>query len=86
MKVKYIIFFICSLTTHILYAQKVEVIEPAVLECEYYKRVVTDTLDRKNDYKAEPARLRIGQNSSMFYSPRELRWDSLGTDRKKKEP
>lgn len=84
MKVKYIIFFICSLTTHILYAQKVEVIEPAVLECEYYKRVVTDTLDRKNDYKAEPARLRIGKNSSMFYSPRELRWDSLGTDRKKR--
>ncbi|WP_303208930.1 GLPGLI family protein [Bacteroides oleiciplenus] len=82
MKVKYILFFICSVITHILYAQKVEIIEPAVLECEYYKRVVTDTLDRKNDYKAEPAKLRIGKNSSMFYSPRELRWDSLGTDKR----
>lgn len=82
MKLKYTIFFICNVITYLLHAQRIEIIEPTLLECEYYKRVVTDTLDRENDYKAEPARLRIGKNSSMFYSPRELRWDSLGTDRK----
>lgn len=81
MKVKYTIFFIFIAVAPLLCAQRVEIIEPALLECEYYKRVVTDTLDRENDYKAEPARLRIGKNSSMFYSPRELRWDSLGTDK-----
>ncbi|EKU88510.1 GLPGLI family protein [Bacteroides oleiciplenus] len=82
MQIKYVIFLICSVITHTICAQRVEIIEPTLLECEYYKRVVTDTLDRKNDYKAEPAKLRIGKNSSMFYSPRELRWDSLGTDKR----
>lgn len=76
------IFLVLCIIAHTLYAQRVEIIEPALLECEYYKRVVTDTLDRKNDYKADYARLRIGKNTSMFYYPKQLHWDSLGIDKK----
>lgn len=76
------IFLVLCIIAHTLYAQRVEIIESALLECEYYKRVVTDTLDRKNDYKADYARLRIGKNTSMFYYPKQLHWDSLGIDKK----
>lgn len=57
--------------------QKIEIFEPTLLEVEYYKRMVTDTLDRKNDFKADYVRLRIGRTTSMFYSPKELSYDSL---------
>lgn len=78
MKVKHIIFFIfCIIASTFLYAQRVEIIEPTLLECEYYKRAVTDTLDRENDFKAGYARLRIGKNTSMFYYTKRLHWDSL---------
>lgn len=76
------VFLLLCIIVHTLYAQRVEIIEPALLECEYYKRAVTDTLDRENDYKADYARLRIGKNTSMFYYPKQLHWDSLGIDKK----
>ena len=79
----HILFFILYIVAPALYAQRVEIIEPTLLECEYYKRAVTDTLDRENDYKADYARLRIGKNTSMFYYPQQLRWDSLCADPKK---
>lgn len=80
MKGKYIIFFILYIVAPTLYAQRVEIIEPTLLECEYYKRAVTDTLDRENDFKAGYARLRIGKSSSMFYYTKQLHWDSLSLD------
>lgn len=74
---KHILFFILYIVAPALYAQRVEIIEPTLLECEYYKRAVTDTLDRENDFKAGYARLRIGKNTSMFYYTKRLHWDSL---------
>lgn len=62
-------------------AQQIDIFEPAILECEYYKRMVTDTLDRENDFKADYVRLRIGKQSSMFYSPKDLSYDSLSYDK-----
>lgn len=77
---KHILFWLLCVITHTLYAQRVEIIEPTLLECEYYKRAVTDTLDRENDFKAGYARLRIGKSSSMFYYTKQLHWDSLSLD------
>ena len=76
---------IVSMIVHCLpimsFAQQIKIFDPAILECEYYKRMVTDTLDRENDFKADYVRLRIGKQSSMFYSPKDLSYDSLSYDR-----
>lgn len=32
-------------------AQQIEIMGSALLECEYYKRMVTDTLHRENDFQ-----------------------------------
>ena len=60
-----------------IYAQKISIYEPAILEVEYYRRQVTDTLDRKNDFIGGSMRLRIGRNMSMFYNHKSIWWDSL---------
>ncbi|WP_418698013.1 hypothetical protein [Bacteroides sp.] len=61
-------------------AQKIEIIEPAVLECTYLKKMITDTLDHENDYRTADLKLRIGKQTSMFYAPKDLVWDSLSVD------
>lgn len=66
-----------SISTITTLGQKNEIFEPSLLEVEYYKRMVTDTLNRKNDFKADYVRLRIGRTTSMFYNPKELSYDSL---------
>ena len=60
-----------------IYAQKISIYEPAILEVEYYRRQVTDTLDRKNDFIGGSMRLRIGRSMSMFYNHKSIWWDSL---------
>lgn len=75
-----VLFIFHSLFTLSL-AQQIEIFEPALLECEYYKRMVTDTLDREHDFKADYIRLRIGRRTSMFYSPKALSYDSLSYDK-----
>ena len=42
-------------------AQQIEIMGSALLECEYYKRMVTDTLHRENDFSADNMILRIGK-------------------------
>ena len=65
-------------------AQHIEIFEPALLEVEYNKRMVRDTLDRENDYISDAVRLRIGKETSMFYSPKELWYDSLSCNQELK--
>lgn len=48
-----------------------------MLEVEYNRRQVTDTLDRAHDFFADIIRLRIGKTRSMFFNPKKLRNDSL---------
>lgn len=59
-------------------AQQIEIMGSALLECEYYKRMVTDTLHRENDFSADNMILRIGKEISMFYNPKGMKYDSLG--------
>lgn len=75
-----LILFLLVTCTFSAQAQKIEIIEPAILECEYQKRMVTDTLDRENDYRTTNLKLRIGKQTSMFYAPEDFRWDSLSTN------
>ena len=65
-------------------AQQIEIFEPALLEVEYNKRMVRDTLNRENDFLSEALRLRIGKKTSMFYSPKELWYDSLSCNQELK--
>ena len=58
-------------------AQTITIIEPAVLECTYNKRMVTDTLDRENDCREVMMSLRMGETVSMFYSVPKMQFDSL---------
>ena len=64
-------------------AQQIEIMGSALLECEYYKRMVTDTLHRENDFSADNMILRIGKEISMFYNPKGMKYDSLGCYNKK---
>lgn len=57
--------------------QKIEILEPAWVECQYIKRTVTDTLDRDNDFRETVMALRIGESISMFYSVPRMQFDSL---------
>ncbi len=68
-------FFICANCVH---AQRIDIYEPARLEVEYYRRQVTDTLDRDNDFFGDVIRLCIGKNMSMFYNHKSVWYDSLG--------
>lgn len=77
LSLKILYFIIASTFPIVTLGQIVEIFEPTLLEVEYYKRMVTDTLDRKNDFKADYVRLRVGRTTSMFYSPKELWYDSL---------
>ena len=65
-------------------AQQIEIFEPALLEVEYNKRMVRDTLNRENDFLSEALRLRIGKKTSMFYSPGDLWYDSLSCNQQLK--
>jgi GLPGLI family protein len=60
-----------------LSAQDITLIEPALMECEYQARVVTDTLDRDHSFKSDYMRLRIGRTASVYYSRRQYVSDSL---------
>ena len=73
------LFYLLVILTGIdcTYAQKIDIYEPAILEVEYYRRQVTDTLDRKNDFLGDVIRLRIGKNMSMFYNHKAIWYDSL---------
>lgn len=46
--------------------------------------MVRDTLNRENDFISEAVRLRIGKKTSMFYSPKELWYDSLSCNQELK--
>lgn len=76
-KILFYLLFILT-CTDCTYAQKIDIYEPAILEVEYYRRQVTDTLDRKNDFLGDVIRLRIGKNMSMFYNHKAIWYDSLG--------
>ena len=65
-------------------AQQIEIFEPAMMEVEYNKKMVRDTLNRENDFISEAIRLRIGKKTSMFYSPKELWYDSLSCNQELK--
>ena len=65
-------------------AQQIEIFEPAMMEVEYNKKMVRDTLNRENDFISEAVRLRIGKKTSMFYSPKELWYDSLSCNQELK--
>ncbi|MGL5937149.1 MAG: GLPGLI family protein [Phocaeicola sp.] len=77
MRLLFILFLLYPLS---LFSQYIEIIEPTLFECEYYKQQVSDTLQRETAIKAEYMRLRVGATSSMFYSPKELSNDSLSYD------
>lgn len=72
--------FFCMTTQ----AQQIEIFEPAIMEVEYNKKMVRDTLNRENDFISEAVRLRIGKKTSMFYSPKELWYDSLSCNQELK--
>ena len=72
--------FFCMTTQ----AQQIEIFEPAMMEVEYNKKMVRDTLNRENDFISEAVRLRIGKKTSMFYSPKELWYDSLSCNQELK--
>ena len=72
-----LVWFSC-LFVNSLYAQQIDIYEPAILEVEYYRRQVTDTLDRENDFFGDVIRLRIGKSKSMFYNHKNIWYDSLG--------
>lgn len=63
--------------TFSLSAQVIKIIEPALMECEYLERAVRDTLKRESDYDSEYVCLRIGKTTSVFFTPREVKRDSL---------
>ena len=56
-----------------------QVIEPAIMECQYDHTAVRDTLDRSQVMKDRMI-LRIGKNVSQFYSWYTLQGDSMWTD------
>ena len=56
-----------------------QVIEPAIMECQYDHTAVRDTLDRSHVMKDRMI-LRIGKNVSQFYSWYTLQGDSMWTD------
>ena len=78
MKKTSLFFTLYFIFTNCIFAQKIEVYEPAILEIEYYRRQVTDTLNRENDFLGDDIRLRIGKNISMFYNYKNIWYDSLG--------
>lgn len=53
------------------------IIEPAILKVVYQRRIVTDTLDRENDYSENMMTLKIGRNVSAFFSEKRKTTDSL---------
>lgn len=61
------------------YAQKVRVIEPAILECQYQHTMLQDTLDSKSGTE-DLMILRIGKNVSQFFSRYMFYGDSLWND------
>ena len=76
------LFFILARTVCTC-AQKIDIYEPATLEVEYYRRMVTDTLDRDKDFIGGKIRLRIGKNMSMKYDPQKMWYDSIDCYNKK---
>ncbi|MGL5937152.1 MAG: GLPGLI family protein [Phocaeicola sp.] len=77
MRLLFILFLLYPLS---LFSQYIEIIEPTLFECEYYKQQVSDTLQRETAIRAEHMRLRVGATSSMFYSPKAMKDDSLSYD------
>ena len=59
------------------YAQNINKIEPAIMEIQYSKRTVTDTLKRDRDFRVQDMILRTGKNASMFYSIKDMFYDSI---------
>lgn len=79
-----IIFLSILLNTIHCFSQQIILFEPSILEIEYNKRMITDTLNREKKYQTDYLRLRIGKNISMFYSPKDLWYDSLSCNKKMK--
>lgn len=68
--------FLFLMATLPLYSQKVKVIEPAILECQYDLQMVKDTISR-NIVSNDIMVLRIGKNASQFFSRYTYLGDSL---------
>lgn len=51
--------------------------EPAILEVDYVKHIVLDTINPQEDYCNTIMTLRIGRNTSAFFSPKKVWQDSL---------
>lgn len=51
--------------------------EPAIIEIDYTKHIVLDTLNSENDFQNTVMTLRIGKNTSSFFSPQKVWQDSL---------
>lgn len=66
-KIKFLILIVLYIITFLSFAQKNNVIEPAILECEYDHQKIKDTLNRSN-FTKDIMILRIGKNISQFYS------------------
>lgn len=78
MKILLALIFTYCYAIDSVFAQKITTIDPSLLEVEYVKRMVTDTLDRENDFREERMMvLRIGKKASTFFSKRNSYLDSL---------
>lgn len=77
---RYLLFFIFIANALHLSAQTIIKIENSLLEVSYTKHTVTDTLNRSSDYRDEGNLvLRIGKDSSSFFSRLDIWRDSLAT-------
>ena len=72
---KYISLFLSLFVTLNAAAQIIENKEPAILEVQYVKTTVADTL--KNRSYSDLMTLRVGKTSAMFYPTKRMWADSL---------
>lgn len=81
---KNILLIIINIFPIITLGQEIKILEPTILEVEYNRQMVRDTLERKSDFMTDIVRLRIGKETSMFYAPGDLWYDSLSCNQKLK--
>lgn len=67
---------LCLMATCPLYSQSIKKLEPAVLECQYNLEMVKDTVSR-NLVTSDIMILRIGKNTSQFFSRYTYQGDSI---------
>lgn len=78
--IKTILSFILVLTSFFninAFAPLDSIIEPAILRVVYQRRIVTDTLDRENDYSENMMTLKIGKTVSAFFNEKRKTSDSI---------